>query len=630
MRTTIGRPTREQLEEPDSEGVIETDVPARLDRLPWSRWHWLVLVGLGTVWILDGLEVTIVGAIGSTITKSHSGITITTAQIGDAAGIYIAGACLGALLFGHLTDRFGRKRLFLVTLGLYLTATLLTASSFDAWWFFGFRFLTGMGIGGEYSAINSAIDELIPARVRGTVDLLVNGSYWVGTAVGAAASLVLLDPHVLAVDIGWRLCFGIGAVLGVAIIIVRRLVPESPRWLFTHGRPEEASEIVLDIENQVAKSTGQRLDEVTETVKVRERGPVGFIEVGRIVFGEYPRRSILGLALFTGQAFLYNAVFFTYALVLTTFYKVNAASVGLYLIAFAIGNFAGPLLLGRLFDTIGRRWMIAGTYLLSGLMLGVTAALFNAGILSATTQTVAWVVVFFFASAGASAAYLTVSEIFPMETRALAIAFFYAIGTGLGGVIGPVLFGALIASDKVSHVAIGYVIGGGLMFASGLVEVFLGVDAEQMSLEEIAAPVSAAEGSESTGEAGKKSVPAQTSVRSRRTRPPLAAVERARLPRALWAPVPQASSFPRDDPYRGDEVERIVTAVREAPGAVSFAEIAARTGGRYWGPSRLRSAVRGAVYSGRVRPVGRDMYVLADLRGRKQTVGSGRDASANR
>ena len=428
--------------------VSETDVPARLDRLPWSRWHWLVLIGLGTVWILDGFEVTIVGAIGSTITKAHSGIAITTAQIGDAAGVYIAGACAGALLFGYLTDRFGRKRLFLVTLGLYLAATLLTAASFNVWWFFIFRFLTGMGIGGEYSAINSAIDELIPARVRGTVDLLVNGSYWLGTAAGAAATLVLLDPKILAIDVGWRLCFGIGAVLGIAILIVRRLIPESPRWLFTHGRPEEADVVVASIERQVGEETGQSLEEVSETVKVRERDPIGFIEVGRIVFGQYPRRSVLGLALFIGQAFLYNAVFFTYALVLTTFYKVNAASVGLYLIAFAVGNFAGPLLLGRLFDTVGRRKMIAGTYLLSGVMLGVTAALFNAGTLSATTQTIAWVVVFFFASAGASVAYLTVSEIFPMETRALAIAFFYAIGTGLGGIIGPVLFGALICDRE--------------------------------------------------------------------------------------------------------------------------------------------------------------------------------------
>ena len=626
MQGAVGRSTRGFAEESDtdSRAVIETDVPARLDRLPWSRWHWLVLVGLGTVWILDGLEVTIVGAIGSTITKAHSGITITTAQVGDAAGIYIAGACAGALLFGHLTDRFGRKRLFLVTLGLYLVATVLTAASFEVWWFFACRFLTGMGIGGEYSAINSAIDELIPARVRGTVDLLVNGSYWLGTAVGAAATLVLLDPKLLALDLGWRLCFGIGALLGIAILLVRRLVPESPRWLFTHGRPQEATQIVAAIERQVAESTGQPLDEVSETVAVQERGPIGFLEVGRIVFGQYPRRSILGLALFVGQAFLYNAVFFTYALVLTTFYKVNAASVGFYLIAFAIGNFAGPLLLGRLFDTIGRRWMIGGTYLLSGAMLGVTAALFNAGTLSATTQTIAWVVVFFFASAGASAAYLTVSEVFPMETRALAIAFFYAIGTGLGGIIGPVLFGALIASNKASHVAVGYVIGGSLMLASGLVEVFIGVDAEQMSLEEIAAPVSAAESDGARSKAddlshdepGQADSPARTPNRTTgtppRPGPPLPAVERARLPRAVWAPVPQASSFPRTDPYRRDEVERIVAAIQETHGPVSFAEIAGRTRGRYWGPGRLRSALRGAVYSGRIRPVGRDRYVVND------------------
>ena len=587
--------------------------------MPWSRWHWLVLIGLGTVWILDGLEVTIVGAIGSTITKAHSGITITTAQIGDAAGIYIAGACAGALLFGYLTDRFGRKRLFLVTLGLYLIATLLTAASFDAWWFFIFRFFTGMGIGGEYSAINSAIDELIPARVRGTVDLLVNGSYWLGTAGGAAATLVLLDPKILAIDLGWRLCFGIGAVLGIAILIVRRLIPESPRWLFTHGHPEEAEQVVADIERQVSAATGQSLEEAGETVKVRERGPIGFVEVAKVVFGQYPRRSVLGLALFVGQAFLYNAVFFTYALVLTTFYKVNAASVGLYLIAFAVGNFAGPLLLGRLFDTVGRRKMIAGTYLLSGLMLGVTAALFNAGSLSATTQTIAWVVVFFFASAGASAAYLTVSEIFPMETRALAIAFFYAIGTGLGGIIGPVLFGALIATGKASHVAVGYVIGGVLMFGTGIVEVFLGVDAEQMSLEEIAAPVSA-EGTDeesSSGTTKPDHLGAQSSSGRGRPgwgsgRPPLPAVERSRLPRSVWAPIPQASNFPRTDPYRQAEVDRIVEAMLEVNGPVSFAELAARTSGRYWGPGRLRKAVRGAVYSGRIRPLGRDRYVLAD------------------
>jgi len=599
-------------------GIIETDVPSRLDRLPWSKWHWVVVVGLGTVWILDGLEVTIVGAISSTITGAHSGLEITKAQVGDAAGIYIAGACAGALIFGHLTDRFGRKRLFLITLGLYLVATLLTAASFDVWWFFAFRFFTGMGIGGEYSAINSAIDELIPARARGTVDLMVNGSYWLGTAAGAAASLVLLDPNLLASDIGWRLCFGIGAILGIAILLVRRLIPESPRWLFTHGRPQEAEEIVSEIEQQVTEQTGQTLSEARETTKVRERGPISFIEVARVVFGEYPRRSILGLSLFVGQAFLYNAVVFTYALVMTTFYKVNPASVGLYLLAFAMGNFAGPLLLGRFFDTVGRRPMIAGTYLLSGLMLGVTAALFDAGVLTATTQTVAWVVIFFIASAGASAAYLTVSEIFPMETRALAIAFFYAIGTGLGGIVGPVLFGTLIASGKASNVAIGYLIGGALMFATGLVEVFLGVDAEQKSLEDIAEPVSAvgerdtSRTSGSDGEGPARREAGQVTTSRPNARSPLSPVDRARLPQAMWAPIPQASSFPRTDPYRRDEVERVVEVVYASSGAVSFEELAVRTGGRYWGPGRLHRAVRGAVLSGRIHPVGRDRYVRSD------------------
>ena len=314
--------------------MTETDVPARSDRLPWSRWHWLVLIGLGTVWILDGLEVTIVGAIGSTITKAHSGISITTAQIGDAAGVYIAGACAGALLFGYLTDRFGRKRLFLVTLGLYLTATLLTAVSFNVWWFFAFRFLTGMGLGESTRRSTPPSTSSYLLGCEALLISLVNGSYWLGTAGGAAATLLLLDPKLLAVDLGWRLCFGIGAVLGIGILIVRRLIPESPRWLFTHGRPEEADKVVADIERQVTAGTGQSLDEVTETVTVREREPIGFVEIARIVFGQFPRRSVLGLSLFVGQAFLYNAVFFTYALVLTTFYKVNPASVGLYLIAF--------------------------------------------------------------------------------------------------------------------------------------------------------------------------------------------------------------------------------------------------------------------------------------------------------
>ena len=423
---------------------IETNIPARMDRLPWSRWHWLIVIGLGSVWILDGLEVTIVGTIASRLTEDGSGIRLTESQIGSAAAIYVAGACVGALFFGHLTDRFGRKRLFMVTLLVYLVATVATAFSGSFLWFGICRFFTGAGIGGEYAAINSAIDELIPARVRGTVDLIINGSFWLGTAAGALLSLVLLDEAIFAADVGWRLAFGLGAILGIGILLVRRYVPESPRWLFIHGRDEEAETLVTDIERQVRDETGQQLEEPRRSIKVRQRRAIGFGTVAKTVFKLYPKRTTLGLALFVGQAFLYNSVFFTYALVLDKFYGVGADQVGFYIFAFAIGNFAGPLLLGRFFDSVGRKPMIAGTYILSGALLAVTAFLFQSGTLNATTQTAAWCVIFFFASAGASSAYLTVSEILPMETRAMAISFFYAVGTAIGGITGPLLFGRLI------------------------------------------------------------------------------------------------------------------------------------------------------------------------------------------
>jgi MFS family permease len=424
--------------------TIETNIPARMDRLPWSRWHWLIVIGLGSVWILDGLEVTIVGTIASRLTEDGSGIRLTETQIGSAAAIYVAGACVGALFFGHLTDRFGRKRLFMVTLLVYLVATVATAFSGSFLWFGICRFFTGAGIGGEYAAINSAIDELIPARVRGTVDLIINGSFWLGTAAGALLSLVLLDEAIFAADVGWRLAFGLGAILGIGILLVRRYVPESPRWLFIHGRDEEAETLVTDIERQVSDETGQQLEEPRRSIKVRQRRAIGFGTVAKTVFKLYPKRTTLGLALFVGQAFLYNSVFFTYALVLDKFYGVGADQVGFYIFAFAIGNFAGPLLLGRFFDSVGRKPMIAGTYILSGALLAVTAFLFQSGTLNATTQTAAWCVIFFFASAGASSAYLTVSEIFPMETRAMVISFFYAVGTAIGGITGPLLFGRLI------------------------------------------------------------------------------------------------------------------------------------------------------------------------------------------
>ncbi len=584
--------------------AFTSDVPARLDRLPWSRWHWLVLVGLGTVWILDGLEVTIVGAVGSTLTQSGSGISITTAQVGDAAGIYIAGACVGALFFGHLTDRLGRRKLFLVTLGLYLAATVLTATSREVWMFFLFRFFTGMGIGGEYAAINSAIDELIPARVRGTVDLLVNGSYWLGTAAGAAATLVLLNPSLIPINLGWRLCFLMGAILGLGVLFVRRHLPESPRWLLTHGHADEADRIVHEIEDEVTASTGEGLDAAEESIKIDPDAKVGLFQVFRTLFVSYPRRTALGLSLFVGQAFLYNAVFFTFSLVLSTFYGVSASSVGYYLIAFAVGNFLGPLLLGRLFDVVGRRLMIAGTYLLSGAMLALTAYLFEHGVLTATTQTIAWVVVFFFASAGASSAYLTVSEIFPMETRALAIAIFYAVGTGLGGIIGPVLFGHLIATKRPGPVAFGYLLGGVLMFGAGVVELFFGVNAEQRSLEEISSPLT---------EVDSEAPEAESHAESASPRSPRRQTGRTQSPRQWsrpsgWAPSQLASTYPAADPYLAREVESLVAAL-EQTGPQSGTQLAQATAARFWGPGRLRHALRSGIASGRIRRVGRDSYV---------------------
>src|SRR4051812_20308644 len=489
--------------------TVESNIPARLDRLPWSRWHWLIVIGLGTVWILDGLEVTIVGAIASRL-QEKTALGLSASQIGLAATLYVVGACCGALFFGRLTDKKGRKLLFMVTLGVYLIATVATAFAPSFLWFGICRFFTGAGIGGEYAAINSAIDELIPARVRGATDLMINGSFWIGTAVGAALSVVLLDKGIFSTDLGWRLAFGIGAVLGVGIMLVRRLVPESPRWLMIHGRDEEAEEIVQDIERQVEQSTGEKLKDTDKTIKINQRESIGFGVIAKTVFKVYPKRTVYGLALFIGQAFLYNAIFFTYALVLSTFYKVDSAKVGLYLIPFAIGNFLGPVILGRLFDTVGRRKMIAGTYIISGILLFITALLFKAGTLTATTQTIAWCVIFFFASAGASSAYLTVSEIFPMETRALCIAFFYAVGTGLGGAIGPVLFGHLINTKHVTPVFWGYVLAAGLMVASGVVAAFLAVDAEGKQLEDIATPITAADAEVKEGGTDGAAADAQT------------------------------------------------------------------------------------------------------------------------
>jgi MFS family permease len=470
-------------------GEIRTNIPARMDRLPWARWHWLIVVGLGTVWILDGLEVTIVGAIGSRLTEESSGLGLTPAEIGLAAAIYVAGACVGSLFFGYLTDRFGRKKLFMLTLGVYLAATVATAFSPTPLFFFICRFFTGAGIGGEYAAINSAIDELIPARRRGLVDLAINGSYWLGAAFGAIVSVILLNEDFLAADLGWRFAFGLGAVFGLVILFVRRNVPESPRWMFIHGHNDEAEKLVAGIEEEIERETGEDLPEPDRYLTIHQRKSIGFLEIVRVAVSQYPKRFVLGLSLFIGQAFLYNSVFFTYSLVLTALLDVPTATAPWFLVPIALGNFAGPLLLGRLFDSIGRKVMITTCYVGSGVLLVITGMLLDGGVLDATWLTAAWVVVFFFASSGASAAYLTVSEIFPMETRAMAIAFFYAVGTGLGGIVGPILFGQFV-EQGLHQVVIGYYIGAGLMIAAGLVELFIGVEAANRSLEDIAAPLS--------------------------------------------------------------------------------------------------------------------------------------------
>jgi MFS family permease len=472
-------------------GRITTDIPARLDRLPWARWHWLVVIGLGTVWILDGLEVTIVGSMSAALKPADTGLGMNNFDIGLAGAVYVAGACLGALFFGQLTDKFGRKKLFLLTLGVYTLATVATAFAPSPMWYFIARFFTGTGIGGEYAAINSAIDELIPAKYRGRVDVAINGSFWVGAAGGSLLTIPLLDPSIVSPEWGWRLAFGLGAILAVGILFVRRNVPESPRWLFIHGREDEGERIVRDIEETVHEETGKRLPDVDDTITIRQRKSIGMGLIAKTVFTMYPKRTVLCFSLFVGQAFLYNAFFFTYGDTLTTFLDVKQT--GWYLAIFAASNFLGALLLSPLFDSLGRVKMITGTYVISGVLLGITG--FMLGGLSAVTLTLMGAIIFFFASAGASAAYLTASEIFPMETRALCIAFFYAIGTAVGGISGPLLFGKLIEnasqSKDITQIAIGYFIGAVLMVAGGVVEALLGVKAEGQSLENIAKPLTA-------------------------------------------------------------------------------------------------------------------------------------------
>lgn len=471
------------------ERLYTTDIPARLDRLPWTRFHTLLVFALGITWLLDGLEVTLAGAVSGAL-KSSPALAMSNTDIGLAGAAYIAGAVIGALFFGWLTDRLGRRKLFFITLFLYIGATAATAFAWDLWSFLLLRFLTGAGIGGEYTAINSTIQEFTPARYRGWVDLTINGTFWLGAALGAIGAVYLLDPAIAGGDLGWRLCFGIGAVLGLLIMLMRLWIPESPRWLMIHDQPDEAERIVASIERQY-RARGIDLPPLqAPPLRLRARQHTPLAEVMRTLFVTHRRRAWVGVTLLSAQAFFYNAIFFTYALVLTDFYGVPAAKVGWYILPFALGNFCGPLLLGRLFDVIGRRVMISATYLISGALLAFSGYLFEQQLIDVTQQTLAWMVIFFFASAAASSAYLTVAETFPLEIRALAIAVFYAFGTALGGLIGPTLFGALIESGERANVLVGYLIGAALMVIAGLTQALWGVAAERRSLEEVAKPLS--------------------------------------------------------------------------------------------------------------------------------------------
>ncbi|HEX4230664.1 MAG TPA: MFS transporter [Bryobacteraceae bacterium] len=465
---------------------IETKIPARLDRLPWSRWHLLVVVALGITWLLDGLEGNLAGSLAG-ILKRQDTLGLSDAQLGLSATYYLVGSVAGALAFGYLTDRWGRKKLFSITILLYLCATAATALSWNFATFTLFRSLTGAGIGGEYAAVNSAIDELIPARLRGRIDLTINSTFWGGAALGAGASLLLLNTGLVPPAFSWRLAFLIGASIGIVVLVVRRHVPESPRWLLIHGKEGEADKVVSEIERKV--SHGQESPPADKMIKLAQRKSTPLHEIWDAMVRQHGRRSLLGFTLMVTQAFFYNAVLFTYGLVLLKYYGVSAGKLGLFLVPLALGNWLGPILLGRLFDTVGRKAMIAGTYIGSGVLLAITAGLFRCGVLTAFTQAVCWSATFFIASSAASAAYLTVSEIFPLEIRAVAISIFYACGTLAGGVAGPAIYGYIVGTGSRSLLFWGYIAGALVITGGGFAELWLGVNAERKSLEDVARPL---------------------------------------------------------------------------------------------------------------------------------------------
>jgi MFS family permease len=495
----------------EATAAIRSTIPARLDRLSWSPFHTRMVAGLGAAWILDGLQITIASSVTGVLIQPDT-LDMTSTQVGLIASVYLVGQVIGALVFGRLSDQLGRKRLLVVTLLLYLLGTGLAAFTVnDGGWlwlayFYATRLIAGMGIGGQYAAINSAIDEMMPSKYRGRVDIWINGSYWAGAILGSFASLVFLNAF--APNVGWRLAFLMGPVLALVVLVVARTLPESPRWLMTHGRMEEAEKALAHIEEAVQKA-GQKLEPVddSQALELVPEKQYGYVTFLGLVFRTYPKRAVLGATLMITQSFLYNAIYFTYGLVLVQFYGVSSDKVPLYGLAFAVGNLCGPLILGPLFDSVGRKPMISGTYIISGVLLAVSGWMFDQGHLDATTQTFCWIIIFFFASAGASAAYLTVSETWPIEIRAEAIAVFFAIAQ-IFGAFGPAFYGALIGDgSSKTGLFVGYLVGGGIMVLGGIVELAIGIKAEGKSLEDITKPITSTASATETEKPPERALP---------------------------------------------------------------------------------------------------------------------------
>jgi len=463
---------------------MQSDIPGRLDRLPWSRWHLLVVGVLAVTWLLDGLEGSLGGSLAGAL-KTRDGLALTDAQLGLSSSVYLAGAVLGAFFFGYLADRYGRRRLFNWTLILYLCATAATGLSWSLWSFTFFRVLTGAGIGGEYAAINSAVDELIPARLRGRIDLWINATFWLGIILGSIVSSTLLATHILGTRLGWRVAFCSGVPIGIVVLFLRRYVPESPRWLLTRGRRAEAEIEMRIVESKVTGLDVSSIRDLSPTnLKTEPESP--FRRLLMLLGPLYRRRALLCFALMTAQAFFYNSVFFSLGLVLLRYYGVAAEDLGYFFIPVAVTNFFGPVALGWFFDSVGRKPMISTTYILSGLVLLGSSWLFLHGRLNVHAQVAWWSAAFFFASCAASSAYLTVSELFPQSVRATSIALFYALGTLAGGTFGPLVFGRLIGSASRWSLFYGYAAGSVVMIVAGIAQLFWGVASERRSLEELA------------------------------------------------------------------------------------------------------------------------------------------------